>query len=125
MFDIIFQHYLLAFQIQNDSALNTASDKFWVEHVRKLEGSDLVTISQRVSDRSILRKLGFKLKIEQHEMDSVLHNNRDDIHEATYVVVNIWFANQQNTEQAFLDICDALDNISQRSIIRHITQPTS
>ena len=77
-------------------------------------------ISRRITERMRLRSLAVKLHIPGHVVDSRLGSHKDDLYEATYQALMVWFDDQSDKEQAFEQLCQALTQISERSLITEV-----
>ena len=67
-----------------------------------LEVADLLTVKTQV------RKLGITLGLEAREVDSILENNKDNINEAAYKVLQKWFQGQTHRTTAYVHLNNLL-----------------
>ena len=49
-----------------------------------------------------------KLGVEDHKIDTIFHNQKDDILEAAYETLKEWFKGQTNAVTAYINLKDAL-----------------
>ena len=67
-----------------------------------------------------LRDLAWQLGVESHVVDLGLENHPQNMYDATYYVLDEWKRNQQNSNEAFKDMCEALSNIKANAIIHEV-----
>ena len=77
-----------------------------------LRDSDLLELSERVTNRQELMKLGVKvLKQPEHKIKSALYDHRDSINSAAHKVLSEWRVRQENRYKAY--------NILMSSLAQH------
>ena len=57
------------------------------------------------------------LRMDSTVVDTALHNNRDAITEAAYIVIKRWRDSQPNKTTAYMKICEALRNVKMDMLI--------
>ena len=74
-----------------------------------LRDSDLLELSERVTNRDELMKLGVKvLKLPEHKIKSALYDHRDSINAAAYEVLSEWMKGQPSRQKAHTTLMSAL-----------------
>ena len=68
----------------------------------------IVEVADLLTEKSQIRKLGITLGLKAREVDSILENNKDNINEATYKVLQKWFQTQSSRATAYANLNRAL-----------------
>ena len=68
----------------------------------------VVEVADHLTEKNQVRKLGFTLGLEVRQVDSILENNKDNINEAAYKVLQKWFQRQSNRRIAYINLNRAL-----------------
>ena len=68
----------------------------------------LYEVARRLTRKSDIRTLGFKLGVKGYKMDSIFCNKNDDITEAAYEILKEWRKGQPDPKTAFITLRDAL-----------------
>ena len=67
-----------------------------------------------------LHDLAIELRVGSHVVDLSMGNHPQNIYDATYYVLDEWKRNQQNSNEAFKNMCEALSNIKENAIIYEV-----
>ena len=104
---IIFWHLLVQF-IQN---FFIAFPSFQPVEVNDMH---IVDIAEFLTEKPQIRKLGVTLGLKAREVDSILENNKDNINEAAYKVLQKWFQGQSNRAVAYVNLTEAMIALNDR-----------
>ena len=75
---------------------------------KELTHKRLYSVARRLTKKSHIRKLGWKLGVKDHNIDSIFCNNKGDITEAAYEILKEWRSGQPNPATAYITLRDAL-----------------
>ena len=79
------------------------------EVTMRLEDTNLVKLSQRLTDVAILETLAYRgLTLEHHEIESAIKNHPGKIQEAAYKIMSTWVSAQEDRVQAYINLKTAL-----------------
>ena len=87
--------------------------------MRELQDYDLVEISNRITDPTMLQNLAAHLKVKPHVVQTKCTDCKS-INDAAYHVLKNWFDNQMDKTQAFETMCESLTKIMKSSIIKQV-----
>ena len=77
--------------------------------ISDLTDSDILKLSMRLTNKSDLRILGVGLRLESYVIESIMYDNRNDISNAAYRMLNEWYMSQANRKIAYTNLHDALE----------------
>ena len=83
---------------------------------------DILIIALEIRNVRTLRQLSIELYIPQHELQIAITNNKADITEASYVVLQNWFHNQRSRQEAFKIMMKALLECGLKGIAAKLIQ---
>ena len=78
------------------------------DHRRKLTHLHLDAVACRLTGKSDIRRLGSKLNVKDHKIDSIFCNKNGDITEAAYEILKEWRKGQPDPVTAYITLRDAL-----------------
>ena len=87
---------------------------------RELQDSHLLDLSKRLTDKLMVRLLGNKLGLPSHDVSRCLTDNSQNIGEAAYNVLQIWFQKQDSRSSAWEELCKALDKAELKMLKREV-----
>ena len=67
-------------------------------------------ISERITAQTTLRRLGVKLGLPDHTINTIFTNYQQDITQQAYWVIRTWRNNKASAEKAFAELWKALCN---------------
>ena len=73
-----------------------------------LTNEHILELSRRLSDEYLIRKLGNRLGLQEHDIDAELEKSKDDKRNAALVVLKQWRRSQENQVGAHIKLCKAL-----------------
>ena len=82
----------------------------------------LWSLAKEFTNRSDLRTLGIKLKLDESKIATALTNHQNEINEAAYDLMRRWRASQDNDTVAYRNICEALKDAKQNFLISKVLQ---
>ena len=88
----------------------------WQFQSPQLNDKDIVAVAKLLTDKFKIRELGMNLYLNAAEVDSIMENNKDNINEAAYQVLQNWLHGQSKRTTAYVNLKKALCD-SQLSMI--------
>ena len=73
-----------------------------------LTDQDILIIAKEIRNVITLRRLSIQLYIPQHELEIAIMNNKANISEASYMLLQGWFCDQMSRQKAFEIMMKAL-----------------
>ena len=81
-----------------------------------MNDKDIVAVTKLLTDKFKIREFGLNLHLNAADIDSILENNKDNINEAAYQVLQKWLHGQSKRSAAYVNLKQALCD-SQLSMI--------
>ena len=78
----------------------------------------LLEVSLRLTNKVHVRKLGFELQVAEHNITTMLEQN--DINNAAYQVLKLWFENEEDKKAAYQVLRKALVDVKLTSIAYNV-----
>ena len=83
---------------------------FHIAEIRELQDADIFEVSQRITNKQELLKLGVKaLKLPAYVIQAAIYNAKEDIQSASYEVLSSWVKEQANREEAYTNLVASLE----------------
>ena len=76
-----------------------------------MNDKDILDVAKLLTDKFKIRELGFNLNLNAADVDSILENNKDNINEAAYQVLQKWLHGQSKRTAAYINLKRALLSI--------------
>ena len=74
----------------------------------ELNDIHIVDVGNHLTEKPQIRELGVTLGLKAREVDSILENNKDNINEAAYKVLQKWFQGQTHRTTAYVHLNNLL-----------------
>ena len=90
---------------------------------RTLHNEDNPYVGQKITDYGTLRELAYRgLKLKSDRIESAITNKQNDIQSAANNLLNTWFKNQNNREEAFSNLHKALKECQLEILANELTK---
>ena len=93
--------------------------------LRTLDDETILSIARKITDLGMLQKLAYKgLKLEHHQIESTITNNKNNIHAISHELLKIWFIKQAGRKQAFDNLHEALKKCKLQMLVDELIKET-
>ena len=88
----------------------------------ELNDIHIVDVGKHLTEKPQIRELGVTLGLKAREVDGILENNKDNINEEAYKVLQKWFQGQPNRITAYVNLHRALHAVKLSLIANAVFQ---
>ena len=89
----------------------------------ELEDSHILELSTRIISTQDLLNVGINgLNLPRHTIQSAVHNHKDSIQEAAYIVLTTWANQQETTAEAYINIIAGLKQCKMNQLATELRQ---